>query len=249
MKYIVEKVKLIGLILLLSILPHSLIAEDGDFSINQDISIAELSENVWLHTSYIEIPPWGRIGANGLILISDDNLVLIDTPWNDKQTSALVGWFESNFQFKTVLVIVGHFHEDNMGGLGWIHRQGWESYSLQKTRDICRSLGLTVPVNRLKENDYFDFEEIPLLIFYPGPGHTEDSLSVYLPDQRILFGGCSVKAHSNRGLGNTADADLDLWPESLKNLKRLFPYAEIVVPGHGAPGDLGLIDHTLSLFN
>ena len=48
-------------------------------------------------------------------------------------------------------------------------------------------------------------------------------------------------------IGNTMDADLIAWPESVRNLKQ-FEF-DILVPGHGERLDPGLIEHTLDLLS
>jgi metallo-beta-lactamase class B len=45
----------------------------------------------------------------------------------------------------------------------------------------------------------------------------------------------------------SGDADIKEWPRSLNNILKKFPQSRIVVPGHGAWGDLSLIHHTLKL--
>jgi metallo-beta-lactamase class B len=76
--------------------------------------------------------------------------------------------------------------------------------------------------------------EIDLL--YPGRGHTDDNLVVYLPATRILYGGCFLKSSAASDLGNIADADLVAWPGSLRVVSERIPGAAIVVPGHGPVG-------------
>ncbi len=49
------------------------------------------------------------------------------------------------------------------------------------------------------------------------------------------------------GLGNTADADPAEWPKTLENVLKSYPSAKIVIPGHGNPGGIDLIRHTLDL--
>lgn len=157
-------------------------------------------------------------------------------------------WFRSTYEFREVKVIVCHYHADNLGGLNWVNQNGMESYSIKRTQEICVQKELPVPKHTLSNFDRFDYNEIPIEIFFPGEGHTVDSICVYLPNERILFGGCSVKALNNSTLGNTADANLLEWPHTLRTMKERFAAAETVIPGHGLEGDLSLIDHTLSLF-
>jgi len=181
-------------------------------------------------------------------MLRGKKLLLVDTPWTDPLTRQLSEWFSQNYGAVIDKVIVCHFHDDNLGGLGWINSQGIDSYSLESTAEICRSKGLPLCQYRLQEQTCFNFEGSPVITFFPGRGHTIDSIAVYFSEEKILFGGCSVKSLSSRTLGNTLDADLENWPQSLCNLKTRFPEAEIVVPGHGDAGGLELIDHTLTLF-
>ncbi|MCG8482478.1 MAG: hypothetical protein MJA31_04145, partial [Clostridia bacterium] len=78
--------------------------------------------------------------------------------------------------------------------------------------------------------------------------HSPDNLVIYFPQKRILFGGCMVKSLQSKNLGNTADADLDEWPKSIKRvLERYQEDADIVVPGHGKCGSIDLLSHTIEL--
>lgn len=246
-------VLVIGIILLLIQSPTAGCEEMGAglprrIDIGPTLYLQEVTDGIWIHTSEIRMEPWGMVPANGMAVFTDKTLFIIDTPWRDEQTRDLVRWFENRYQVHEVQVIVCHYHQDNLGGLNWVHQQGIPSYALERTRRICRRKGLPVPQYGLDKLHSFDSVGIPFELFFPGEGHTVDSVCIYFPDQRVLFGGCSVKAHSNRTLGNTADANLQAWPESLRTMKARYPQAALVVPGHGAPGDLSLIDHTLSLF-
>ena len=82
---------------------------------------------------------------------------------------------------------------------------------------------------------------------YLGGGHTVDNIVAWIPEKKILFGGCMVKSMRARNLGNITEADLDEWPKTLKRVKERYSNAEIAVPGHGRPDGIGLIDHTISL--
>jgi hypothetical protein len=42
---------------------------------------------------------------------------------------------------------------------------------------------------------------------------------------------------------------VESWPKTLQKVKEAYPGARIVVPGHGRPGGLDLIDHTIELCN
>lgn len=216
-------------------------------SINSDLKLRPLRENLWIHISTEEVPPWGQVDANGIAYVAGKHLLLVDTPWNDSLTEELVNWFKANKGIEDVSAIVCHYHDDCLGGLGWLNRQGYRSYSLEKTAEICREKHLPVTTETISPDSLLPIDGSKVRVFFPGPGHTVDSLAVYFPGEKILFGGCSVKAMSSRTLGNTAESDLAGWPESLKRLKKEFSEAVIVVPGHGEQGGLELIDHSIRL--
>lgn len=93
------------------------------------------------------------------------------------------------------------------------------------------------------------FEHETVHIFYPGPGHTEDNLAVYLPSENILFGGCLIKSLEHLNLGNLSDGNIDHYQNSTENMYNQFQIHDdlLVIPGHGKPGGIELISHTLQL--
>lgn len=228
---------------------ESLSALPGDrIQISDDLYLYELAHSVWMHVSQITIPAWGNVWANGLVVRADNQAFLVETPWNNDQTGILVEWIETNFEIPVTDLIATHYHDDCIGGLSWIHKQGINSYSFSLTREICRSLWYEIPKESLGIRETLTFSEVRVQTFFPGENHTVDCLSVYLPDLQILFGGCSVKSLDNWSVGNTADANMDQWPNSLEMIRSEFPNALTVVPGHGKPGGLELLDYTIALF-
>ena len=81
-------------------------------------------------------------------------------------------------------------------------------------------------------------------LYYFHPAHTRGDMFVFLPDQKMLFGGDIIV---NRFFPIMADGDSSAsgWIQTLKKLKALKP--EIVVPGHGDVSDVSLIDQ-LSIY-
>jgi len=80
-----------------------------------------------------------------------------------------------------------------------------------------------------------------------GGGHTVDNIVAWIPAKKVLFGGCLVKSANAMNLGNTSEADLAGYPVTLRKIKQEYSQARIVVPGHGRPGNMELVDHTIVL--
>jgi glyoxylase-like metal-dependent hydrolase (beta-lactamase superfamily II) len=79
---------------------------------------------------------------------------------------------------------------------------------------------------------------IAVELLYYGSAHTRGDQLVLLPEQGILFPGDLVE---NRFLPIFPDEDAEggRWLGLLDRIDALAP--QVVVPGHGAPGDLGLV--------
>lgn len=215
--------------------------------IGDDITLQPIAEGIWVHTTYFDLPEYGRCPANGLVVVDDKEALLIDLPWTDEQTAALFDWIEENHGAAVKTVVPTHFHEDCMGGLAEAHRRGAVSYGLNKTVAIARQKKLAVPQIPYQVRVMVHCGSTVALVTYFGAGHATDNVVAWLPKQKVLFGGCLIKSLDSQSLGNTKDGDLEAYPTTLRKVQTAYPHAKIVVPGHGDWGGPELIGHTLKL--
>jgi len=183
--------------------------------ISRDIRLQRLTGNVWVHTTYTELPDYGRVPANGLAVVDANEAMLVDLPWTDELTAQLLDWMDRNWHVSVRGVIPTHFHEDCMGGLAEVHRRGVTSHALDKTVVLAREKQLPVPKHAFKEELSLRCGQTLVELKYFGAGHTTDNIVAWLPQQQVLFGGCLIKAINARSLGNTSDGDLNAYPETL----------------------------------
>lgn len=217
--------------------------------ISDDIKILKLSEKAYVHISVTEIPPFGNVSSNGLILLDEQEAFLFDTPMTNEQTKILVDWISRDLNAEITTFIAGHWHGDCMGGLEYIHSRDIASYANEMTIAIADEHGLPLPENGFRDSLSLKLLDLDIYCYYPGPGHSLDNIVIWIPSEKILFGGCFIKDMSSSGLGNTADGDVILWPNSLEKTILMFPDAEIVIPGHGETGGPELLDHTRKLLD
>lgn len=217
--------------------------------VSNDIEIEKLSDNVYLHRSFLQTQKWGKIGANGLVIIKNNKALLIDTPWNDDQTKVLDEWVLETLHAPIQTVIVSHWHEDRMGGLSYLQTKGVKSYANRQTIELAKTKGLPLPETGFTDSLNINFKGIDIKLYYPGRGHTTDNIIVWIPSENILFGGCLVKDIKSENLGNLADADVPAWPQSIKWIRDKFTNVKTVIPGHGNIGDSKLLEHTSELLN
>ena len=198
--------------------------------------MTRLAEGVWLHRSWQELPEYGRVPANGLVVVSDGEAALVDTPWTDAQTRALASWVRTRLDSQVTTVVPTHSHADCMGGLGAAHQLGrartpWTPRWRSPGETACRSPRRASTASRTSPWARGSSRRASWVA-----GHTADTVVVWLPDARILFGGDLVRSAGSRALGFTGEADLGAWPGSVAALERAYGEARVVVPGHGAPG-------------
>ncbi len=215
--------------------------------LREDLHVEPLVKDVWRHISYIDLPGFGWSPANGLIVVSGEEAAFIDLPWTDEQTSALFEWVSENLGARITTVIATHSHDDCMGGLKAAHQQGAKSYAHERTAVFAAESGKEVPQNTFKDSREIRVGSRTLKMHFAGGGHTNDNIVVWIPDERILFGGCAVRSAQAKHMGYTREAALDQWPKTVSVLLEEYGDARVVVPGHGKPGGNELLHHTLEL--
>jgi metallo-beta-lactamase class B len=221
--------------------------ETPHIRISDDVELIQITENAYVHVSWLSIPKYGRYPANGLLYINKEEAFLFDTPWNDSLTAELYVWVTDSMHKKIVGFVPNHWHEDCMGGLGFLQKHNIKSYANQMTRDIAKSKGLPVPDYGFMDSVQLQLGDQLIELFYLGSAHSTDNCVVWIPSEKILFPGCMVKSILTSNLGNTADGDLEEYPKTIEKLLNKFPDAQYVIPGHGAVGGIELITHSLDL--
>ncbi|UTW60995.1 subclass B1 metallo-beta-lactamase [bacterium SCSIO 12741] len=217
-------------------------------SFQSDYLIIEpLSENCWLHTSYIDLENIGPFPCNGLIYIHEEEALVFDTPLDDSAAVQLIRWVETARKAQIKHVVATHHHEDCLGSLDVFHQAGIPSYGHVKCLALAEKDSATPPQLGIGKQHFLVIGGDSVEIRFPGEGHSIDNLVGWVPSQKVLFGGCLVKS-DEASKGYLGDANLDTWSNTIKWVKKEFPEAEIVVPGHGEPGGPKLLDYTASLF-
>lgn len=201
----------------------------------------------------------------------DGTVLVVSSPIETTKTKALLDWIRKELKPKVIRAINTHFHADGTGGNEAFTDAGAEIWSSTTTHQLYLARLSTInkdladfikdkelsqlvlqrknpPANHLLPTQNpvrWMLGDEQVVIFYPGAAHTKDNLVVYLPQQKILFGGCLLRALDWSSLGNLKDGSLSDYFQSTRQLLQ-FP-AQIVIPGHGQHGGKELIRHTMNL--
>jgi metallo-beta-lactamase class B len=234
-----------------------------------DIEIREIRDGVFVVTHSF---PWP---ANSMfVLIGEDHMVLVDTPYTPEATALVLDWAAAQFGARETVAINTGFHPDNLGGNEELLARTIPVYGADRTVQLVAERGAAVrelilgwlraPENR-RFNDRFASLRTPppdhvfslidgvvltiegeqVEVIFPGETHTPDNLVVYFPARSLLFGGCMILAGDS--VGNTADANMATWADAVASLGALG--CETIVPGHGLRFDAELIQHTVNVLH
>ena len=234
-------------ILFILLIPNLVLAH-GQSSNDQSVKnlkIKQLSDNVYQHISSQRVEPWGLVEATGLVVVNGTDAHLIDSPWTTQATKELIKWIEGKgLTIKSA--VVTHFHEDASNDLPLLNDLNIKTYATSLTNQLLISKKRETASNEITTN-VFELVDGVMDVFYPGGGHSQDNIVVWMPQEKILFGGCFVRSLGAKSLGNTEDAVIDEWSNSIQKVINRYSDIKLVVPGHGKIGDASLLTHTQKL--
>ncbi len=210
-----------------------------------DLNIQKLTDSVYLHTSFRVVDGFGLVDSNGLVVLVSHDAYIVDTPWSAEDTEKLLKWIDAR-GFTAKASVSTHFHADRTAGIEFLNSKSIPTYASTLTNTMLKETGRAQAVHSF-DNDDFWWVKNQIEVFYPGAGHSQDNVVVWLPSQKILFGGCFIRAKETTSLGNMSDAVISAWPGSAENLQSRYGNARLVIPGHGNVGDVSLLEHTRKL--
>jgi len=214
---------------------------DERFQPARNVSIRRLSGSVFLYASRD-----GALSTNGLIVGALEGTLLVNTAPSPAQTDAILRWVTETQRRPVRLAILTTADAARMGGLLALIDAQIPVHASWRTERRARDgqLGWTP--------DHFGFEseahiragDHSLQLYFPGEGASPDNLAVWVPEERVLYGGDLVLAEGAARPLLPADTARS-WARALRRVRGRFPDPEWVVPGTGEPGGPELVEETL----
>ncbi len=214
---------------------------------SETLVLEQLTPHVYQHISYLQTQSFGKVACNGMVVIDKNEAIIFDTPADAATSLELIDWVEKELQCTIKAIIPTHFHIDCLGGLDVFHEKNITSYANNLTINLAEAQRYTLPKNGFENELELTVGNKKVVIAFIGEGHTKDNVVGYVHEEKVLFGGCLVK-ELGASKGNLVDANVAVWSETMRTIKKKYPETKIVIPGHGAPGDKALLDYTEKLF-
>ena len=214
---------------------------------SEGLIITQISDNAFVHTSFLQTNDFGNVPCNGMIVRDSNEVVVFDTPTNDKSAEDLINVIKEKLNCKINAIVPTHFHDDCLGGLSSFHKLDIPSFGNVSTIELAKKNNFIVPQNGFKDSLKLHLGNTFAVVTYFGEGHTKDNVVGYFPTEHILFGGCLIK-ELQATKGYLGDANIGEWSSTVEKVKQQYPNVKIVIPGHGKIGGSDLLDYTIKLF-
>lgn len=211
--------------------------------------LTRLSDNVYSYVGEKDASPSHSFAANAGIVIGRDGVLVVDTLISAKEGERFLADIRKITKKSIKYVVNTHTHLDHAFGncvfaeLGatvishsadktLLAKSGAEilthaeAYGL-KPEDLIGT-AIVLPVMTFSERMRIDLGGVEVELIRTAPSHTEGSLVLWLPQQKILFSGDILFTDFHPFM---ADGDLSGWLKTLDYLQTLG--ADRIIPGHG----------------
>jgi len=232
----------IPIVLALLFLLNDVAAQSG----NVTLKITRLTGEFYVYTTFNSFKG-NRISANGMYLVTNDGVVMFDTPWDTTQFQPLLDSIKNRHHQNVVLCIATHFHEDRTGGLQYYSLHGIKTYTTRHTDELSRRRGMKKAEFLMDKDTVFKIGQYSFQTYFPGPGHSPDNIVIWFEKEKILYGGCLIKSADAHDLGNLSDANVTQYATTIENVKAKCKQPHYIITGHDNWTDTNSLKHTLQM--
>ena len=147
---------------------------------------------------------------------------MVDTAWTDDQTAQILNWIKQEINLPVALAVVTTRIRTRWAVWTRCMRRGLRLMPMRCRTSLPRKRGMVAAQHSLTfaANGWVEPAIAPnfgpLKVFYPGPGHTSDNITVGIDGTDIAFGGCLIKDSKAKSLGNLGDADTEHYAASAR---------------------------------
>jgi metallo-beta-lactamase class B len=211
------------------------------------LKITRLTGNFYVCTTFNDPGDGSSFPSNSMYLVTNNGVVLFDTPWDTTMFQPLLDSIETRHHKKVIACIATHFHADRTAGLEYYKQKGIKTYTSIKTDKLSAARHQKRAQYLISGDTSFNIGGYRFQIYYPGEGHSPDNIVAWFAKEKILYGGCLIKSAAAKSLGNLGDANTNAYPATLRNLQNKFRDPVFIIPGHQDWTNNNSIQHTLNL--
>ena len=216
------------------------------FAQEEKLKISHLTGDFYVYTTY-NLYKGNPVPANGLYVVTNDGVIMIDSPWDTTQFQPLLDSIRVKHQKNVTLCIATHFHDDRTAGLAYYKQRGIKTYTTKQTDELSKTRGMKRAEFLITNDTTFTVGQHSFQTIYPGPGHAPDNIVIWFAQAKVLYGGCLIKSTDDTSLGNLGDANIKKYAATLRNVQSLCKKPKYIIPGHSGWESVKSLEHTLKM--
>ena len=183
------------------------------------LEISCLTGNFYIYTTYNTYEQY-QVPANGMYLVTNDGVVMFDTPWDTTQFQPLLDSIKLKHNKDVVICFATHWHSDKTAGLEYYRQHGIKTYTTVLTDELSKKNNKKRAEFLMAKDTVFHIGQYFFETYYPGQGHTADNIIIWFKKEKILYGGCLIKGADDENLGYLGDANVTAYALTLKKVKK-----------------------------
>jgi metallo-beta-lactamase class B len=210
------------------------------------LKITHLTGDFYIYTTYNTYQE-SKLPANGMYLLTNNGVVLFDTPWDTTQFQPLLDSIKQKHNKNVSMCIATHWHSDRTEGLEYYKRLGIKTYTTKLTDEFSKKNDKKRAEYLIEKDTLFNIGQHTFETYYPGQGHTADNIVIWFNNEKILYGGCLIKGADAENLGYLGDANKTEYYSTLKNVEKKFLNPKFIIISHSEWGNLNSLKHSIKL--
>lgn len=213
---------------------------------NPKLKISHLTGNFYIYTTYNAYQN-SLVPANGMYLVTNNGVVMFDTPWDTTQFQPLLDTIRARHNKDVVMCFATHWHSDKTAGLEYYRQQGIKTYTTVLTDEFSKKNDKKRAEFLMTKDTLFNVGQYSFETYYPGEGHTADNIVIWFKKERILFGGCLIKGVDDETLGSLSDANVLEYASTLKNVQNKFRDPRFIIIAHSDWRNINSLKHSIEM--
>lgn len=210
------------------------------------LKISHLTGDFYIYTTYSSYEG-SQLPANGMYLLTDNGVVMFDTPWDSTQFQPLLDSIKLKHNKSVVLCIATHWHSDRTAGLEYYRQKGIKTYTTVLTDELSKKNNKKRAEFLMTKDTVFTVGKYSFKTYYPGPGHTTDNIVLWFQKEKILYGGCLIKGVDTENLGYLGDSNVTEYESTLKRVQKKFRKPKYIIISHSDWNNINSLAHSIML--
>ena len=210
------------------------------------LKISHLTGDFYIYTTY-NTYEGSQIPANGMYLLTNNGVLLFDTPWDTTQFQPLLDSIKLRHDRNVTMCIATHWHGDRTEGLEYYKNKGIRTYTTTLTDELSKKNNKKRAEYLIKKDTVFNEGQYTFETYYPGQGHTADNIVIWFDKEKVLYGGCLIKGADAENLGYLGDANVTEYFSTLKKVQQKCPNPNFIIISHSEWDNINSLKHSIKV--